>query len=192
MLELIARYCTLQLMQKNIIDKKKENIFTYGFQLFFSTASSIISMLIISLITKNFVYGILYLFVFMSLRITANGYHANTFGGCFLLTNSVFLVYLFLIENFSKIPVNIKLNILFLGISFLYIWKKAPIEHPNHKLSLKNKNANRFAARLVILSDMVLILLLNNLHFFKIVYAMSIAIYIVVIMMVVKNKYFVI
>lgn len=191
MLDFIARYCTLQLIQKNVIDEKKKNIFIYGFQLFFSTASSIISMLIISFATGNFVYGIIYLFVFMSLRITANGYHANTFGGCFIVTNSVFLIYLLLIENYSKFSINVGVNIFFLIISFIYIWEKAPIEHPNHKLSSRKRDANQVAARMIILGDMALVLLLTKLHFLKIVYAISITIYIVTLMMLVKSKDFV-
>lgn len=93
MLKRVAEYCTSSLINRGAAEESKRAVFVYGFQLFFSTASSVLSMLIISAVSGNVFYGILYLIVFLSLRITANGYHADTFLGCFLLTNSLFLLY---------------------------------------------------------------------------------------------------
>lgn len=184
---MIADYFTSVLIENGIIKEERRSVLLYGFQLFISTASSVLSILLISLITGNIVYGIIYLFVFMLLRITANGYHASTFGGCFLLTNSLFLLYLAIINVFPKtIPLSV--DMLFLACCFVYIWKKAPIEHPNHKLSLKNKKKNQSAARVIICMDFIIIATLYSTYCYKAAYAISISIFIVVAMMMVKSK----
>lgn len=187
MLNTIAAYCTSVLIGNGIIKEERKSVLVYGFQLFISTASSLLSILLISLITGNIVYGSIYLIVFMLLRITANGYHASTFGGCFLLTNSLFLLYLAIINIFPKaIPLSV--DILFLAFCFIYIWKKAPIEHPSHKLSLKNKKKNQSAARIIICVDIFVIATLYCTYHYKVAYAISISVFIVVAMMMVKSK----
>lgn len=187
MLNMIATYCTSVLIDNAIIKEEKRSVLVYGFQLFISTASSLFSILLVSLITGNIVYGSIYLIVFMLLRITANGYHASTFGGCFLLTNSLFLLYLAIINIFPNV-IPLSVDIFFLAFCFIYIWRKAPIEHSNHKLSLKNKKKNQFAARIIICVDIIVIATLYSTYYYKVAYAISISIFIVVAMMMVKSK----
>lgn len=187
MLNTIATLCTSILVNNGIIKEEKSAVMIYGFQLFIATASSLLSILLISFFSGNIEYGILYLIVFMLLRITANGFHARTYGGCFLLTNGLFLLYLSII-NFYPYIVPLLFNKLLLCFCFVYIWINAPVEHPNHKLSLKNRNKNKLAARIIIAIDALLVILLYNRHQFKVAYAICVSIFIVVAMMMVKSK----
>lgn len=152
MLYTIAAYCTSILINNGIIEEKKRAVYIYGFQLFIATASSILSILLISLTTGNTAYGILYLVTFMSLRITANGFHAKTYCGCFLLSNGIFLLYLTIV-NYLFLLINPIVDSILLVFCIIYIWRKAPIEHPNHKLSLKKWKKNQLAARGIICID---------------------------------------
>lgn len=187
MLDKIAERFTIKLIKENAIEAGRKDIYEYGFKLFFSTSSSLIMILFISVLTKNTVNGIFYLSVFMSLRITANGYHADTFLGCFIMTNTFFLIY---ILSMRYIPISSSgiENRILLIVSAIYICLKAPIEHPNHKLSDKIKKKNRLAARCIILFDVFVVFVLYHIHFNQIAQAISTTIYIVVIMMLVKKR----
>lgn len=187
MLDKIAEICTLKLIKEKVINLDKKNIYLYGFQLFFSTTCSFISIILLSLLTGSGITGIIYLIIFMSLRITANGYHADTFLGCFIITNIFFVIYLILIEILPLI-LSIETNIFLSFLCLLYIWIKAPIEHPNHLLSIKRKYKNRLAARMIALLDCITIILFYSSNNNYIAYTIIIAIYIVTIMMLIKNR----
>lgn len=187
MLNTIAAFCTSVLVDNGVAKEERSAVLIYGFQLFISTASSLLSILLISLFIGNIAYGILYLVVFMLLRITANGFHARTYGGCFLLTNGLFLLYLGVVNAYPQI-VPLFLDRLLLLFCFIYIWVKAPVEHPNHKLSLKNRKKNQLAARIIISIDVLFVILLYGKHQFKAAYAICVSIFIVVTMMMVKSK----
>ena len=68
-----------------------QDIYIYGSELFLSTSLSIISMLLISLVAGKPISGILFVLIFVGLRVFVGGFHAATYGTCFLLTNGVFL-----------------------------------------------------------------------------------------------------
>lgn len=187
MLNTIAVFFTSVLVNNGVVKEERSAVLIYGFQLFISTASSLLSILLISLFTGNIEYGILYLAVFMLLRITANGFHARTYGGCFLLTNGLFLLYLEFV-NFYPYIIPLFLNKLLLLFCCIFIWIKAPVEHPNHKLSFKNRKKNQLAARIIIGIDVLFIFLLYSKHQFKVAYAICVSIFIVVAMMMVKSK----
>lgn len=122
MLNTIAAFFTSVLVNNGVVNENRSAVLIYGFQLFISTASSLLSILLISLFTGNAGYGILYLIVFMLLRITANGFHARTYGGCFLLTNGLFLLYLVIISFYPQI-VPLFLDKLLLLFCFIYMGK---------------------------------------------------------------------
>ena len=69
----------------------RQAVYVYGSELFFSTALSIISILLISFLAGKPISGILFVLIFVGLRVFVGGFHAATYGNCFLLTNGVFL-----------------------------------------------------------------------------------------------------
>lgn len=187
MLRNIAVCCTEHLIDAGIVERKKEKIYIYGLELFISTISSVFSMLLIAAITNHFLYGILFLLIFMPLRMTANGYHAKTFFRCFVLTNSVFILYLFIIMHYSIIYSKNIYWVLFI-ISVLYIFFKAPIEHPLHKLTEEKRKKNRLYAHIILGVDITLIILLLLWGQLKTVYSSCLVMIIVAGMMIIKNS----
>ena len=81
--EFLYRHCDLPV--------DRQDIYIYGAELFLSTSLSIISMLLISLVAGKPISGILFVLIFVGLRVFVGGFHAATYGTCFLLTNGVFL-----------------------------------------------------------------------------------------------------
>lgn len=187
MLKKISLFLTEILIVKQIINEDEKKRYTYGFELCFSTIISLISILMISILKKDFFFGILFLFIFMPLRMTANGYHAKTFSCCFLLTNSVFIIYLLLLNIYKY---NLALNVTWVVLiaSIICICLLAPVVHPNHKLSDTKKKQNRFYALTILGIDLLIVVFFAFQKHYKISYAISITIIIVASMMIIKNK----
>lgn len=183
----MANWCTKQLVNRKVIAQKQYNIYVYGFQLLYSTIISITTMLLIALFTGYLLEGLIYLFIFISLRMTANGYHAKTYFRCFLLSNTMFTVYLFLISAMRTWHVQFVLVTVAI-FSSVYIWFNAPVIHPNHKLSDKRKQVNRFRARclLIIIWNLQIILYIFSIKNLNV--ASNVVLILVAIMMIIRNK----
>jgi accessory gene regulator B len=186
-LKFIAEWCTDYLIQEKVIDPVNKQVYIYGFQLFFSTTISIMSILIIAIFTHNFFTAFLFLLIFLPLRMTANGYHAKTYLKCFFLTNTVFLIYLLMVKKFSSLLIN-PFYFFALILSSMYIYIKAPREHPNHKLTEKNRKNNRLYAHIILGLDLIFISLAFMLNLFQIVHSVCATIFIVTAMMMIKNE----
>lgn len=186
-MDILSTWCTNQLIYRNIIDKSQKNIYIYGFQLFLSTLCSVSVMLCTAFLTGNFLRGVIFLTVFMSLRMTANGYHAKTYLGCFILSNSLFLFYLFLLSACTGTEAEYFFGI-FAAVSSIYIFVKAPVEHPNHKLSDLKRKVNRERARKLLIFTWFVSACLYFLKKWEFVTAIHITLCLVAVMMIIKNK----
>lgn len=89
MLRKIADYSTQILIKQGMILEKDRNIYLYGFELFWSTSSCIISIIIAGCIMGYIQQAIIFIMCFFPIRIFAGGYHAKSYRNCFLLTNFI-------------------------------------------------------------------------------------------------------
>lgn len=95
MLTYYAIKLTNQIYKHCSLSSEKRSIYVYGFELFLSTMLSVVSVLLFALFFSAPETGLIFLFVFMGLRLFSGGYHAKTYGHCFILTNAIFLLVLF-------------------------------------------------------------------------------------------------
>lgn len=124
----------------NLPDNQR-HIYIYGSKLFFSTSLGIISILLISYLIGSIASGILFVLIFVSIRLFVGGFHAKTYGRCFWLSNSVFLITLggaTLLENCHSLTIA-----LILICSVGVIWTLAPIRNSHHPLSEKTYQKNK-------------------------------------------------
>lgn len=146
MLNNCAVWLTKKLYDHCSLEEVKRPVYIYGFELFLSTASSMISILIISAIFFQIYSGCLFLAVFITLRLFSGGYHAETYGRCFILTNCVFLlsealsqaIQLFVPDEMSRI-VCAAMTITAGAVIFFL----SPIRNQNHPLSEARYKKNR-------------------------------------------------
>ena len=92
MLRVLAERCTDVLINHETIQKGKKNIYIYGFELFWSTTFCVLSILALSILLGYFKLAVTFLLFFMPVRVAAGGYHAKSYGRCFILTNSVAII----------------------------------------------------------------------------------------------------
>lgn len=66
------------LYDKSALDQSKKAIYQYGTELTISTAAAVASILLLAALLGNLLWGIIFLIVFISLRLPGGGYHAST------------------------------------------------------------------------------------------------------------------
>ncbi|MBQ8209151.1 MAG: accessory gene regulator B family protein [Clostridia bacterium] len=159
MLLTCSEYCVKWLTKNNPLSDDDKALYIYGFQLLFSTISSLTSILLISTCIKRLSYALCFLLFFFVLRLFCGGYHAKTFAKCFIVTNLSFLMIvgiteLIIITNFKFIIPIINL------FSTVVIWIFAPVKNENHPCSEKTNRKNKSVSRIISLTySMVLFLL---------------------------------
>lgn len=146
MLHQTAERLTNKLYQACKLDEAKRPIYTYGIELTLSTASSIVSILIISAFLSMFSSAVIFLLFFCSLRLVSGGYHAKTYGRCFILTNGVYFSTVgcvFLAEDVLSHTALPLVGAVLLLFSIITIWILAPVKNKHHPLSQKRYLWNR-------------------------------------------------
>lgn len=189
MLHRCAEILTDKLFQVNNIENSKRPVFIYGFELALSTAASILSILIISAGLSLVASAAIFLPSFCSLRMVCGGFHAKTYGRCFLFTNSIYLATIFstfLIETNSPSAIPL-IGGLFLFFSTIIILTLAPVKNSRHPLSQDRYLRNRKMAHvfsLILLSIAIVAFKFKREHTFLLI---SFTITAVAVMMIVPK-----
>lgn len=76
-------------------DADKEEIYIYGLELIISTFFGLVSILLISCLLSRFTSGLVFISVFVPLRLFTGGFHAATYNRCFVISNISYLLILF-------------------------------------------------------------------------------------------------
>ena len=69
----------------------------------------------------------------------------------------------------------------------IYIWCKAPAEHPNHRLTEKKKTINQYRARVLLMTIWIIQILLMLFNIERLITASSLVVCLVTVMMIIKN-----
>lgn len=159
MLNQWAQRLTSTLFYHTQIDNSRRTTFIYGFELLLSTSLSIFSIIIISAFLSCLSHAIIFLVVFISLRLFNGGFHAKTYRRCFLLTNAVYLTVLAAsVYAYKSVPASTYCPIYILGtlLSTGAIVYLSPIKHFNHPLSENRYRKNqKIGRRLVLIYSVV-------------------------------------
>lgn len=131
-----------------------EAVYVYGAELLFSTALAAFSILLTSFLARRPFSGILFILIFVSLRIFVGGYHASTYRNCFLLTNGVFLTALAASILLDRLEVPILVLSLMTSVSI--IWTLAPIRNPHHPLTKEAYEKNKSVGRVLVCIESII------------------------------------
>lgn len=130
----LADFTTHHLVTKGIVTEADAPIYTYGFEVMFSSFFTFGSLFALSVCVGNFFEALLFFTAFMVLRIYAGGYHASTRVRCYLI--SLLMYTIFSIILFA-IPAHWYLLLIVLAsiIAFICIALWAPVIHKNRNIS---------------------------------------------------------
>ncbi len=93
------------------------------------------------------------------IRKFAGGFHANTRGGCLLLSllSTLFLICLSIL--ISKSIIWYVGPIICILVSIFLVFAFAPVDHPNRRLSLEKKHLNKRVSRFIIIAESILVVI---------------------------------
>lgn len=131
---------TLLLQQNGVISDDQAKLYEYGFQIMIANIINFVIAFLIGVIFHSIAEVALFYCVFVSLRFFCGGYHAGSYGTCFVLfalTNILCLYTSRILTGFETITsLSFFISILWLAWC---IWQKAPVEHYNRPLSSVEK-----------------------------------------------------
>lgn len=143
------------LCENNILEKNKQELYTYAFEILLQSILHFLTAVFIGCIFGMALEGFLMFLSFSLVRRFAGGLHATTPLKCYLTSIAAILSMLFLIRIITKWE-NDTAYYLILIISNLTIWIASPIESSNKKLSYKEKKV--FKGVSILLSSFITVL----------------------------------
>jgi accessory gene regulator B len=149
MLNKLAAKISSKMLQRGIISDEMFDIYVYGFELVLSFLFGVAVMLFIGIVSDRIFHTLIFLLVFVTLRSFTGGYHANTYGVCFMVTISIFVVTL-LLSEYINISWWYYCFLLLIGVPIIYV--VAPIEHPNKPLDMDDKARCKMISIILFLS----------------------------------------
>ena len=120
------------MIAKNIIEEEMFDVYQYGFEIMISSAITMLSIMIIACIMDSPLIGILYFIISIPLKVTAGGYHAPTYGKCFLISNLEYIALSLTAKAFSASFMPYYGWIILLMVSAGYILLTCQKSQPSH------------------------------------------------------------
>lgn len=160
MLRIYASYCTDFLMRHINISSTRRQVYLYGFELILSTLVSVLSILLISTLISGTWDGVIFLMIFIGLRMFCGGYHAKTYERCFVSFNFTFLMTWALAKSLIYFDLRISAMVLVI-ISTITILILAPVQNKKHPLSDQRYKKNQKVAIFLIVILFIVYFALN-------------------------------
>lgn len=158
MLNKLSLISCMYLYKRNILSYTKKSLFVYGFELFYSTFLSILSIIFLSFLLGDVIFSITFFLGFIPIRFFAGGYHAKTYASCFLSTNLAFLS-IVLLSISIRDRYTILLYCIFVLSSF-YIFKIAPVKNTNNPIGERVYIKSKRIARKIVFTQFIMITIL--------------------------------
>lgn len=135
-------------------DEETREVYQYALELMISTIIGFAAILIIAGITSGWIYGIVFLLAFSTLRTVAGGYHAETYLKCFMISCGLFFVLIIMHAILLYIQPRVLWMILFSVVTGIYIILRAPVQHPNQPLNEVRIAKNKRAAKVIVIIEL--------------------------------------
>lgn len=133
------------------ISPGEKETYIYGSELFLSTCFGALSIVVISGLSHHLMDGLIFLLIFIGIRLFSGGFHASTYFRCFILSNFTYLAAFFL--SCLLIKAHPAYGFLMIALSDLTILAYSPIRNENHPLSDRTYKKNKTIARALTLFD---------------------------------------
>lgn len=167
-------------------EPEKEEIYVYGLELIITTFLGLASIVLVSGVLSEWSSAWIFTGIFVPLRLCTGGYHADTYGKCFVISNLSYLS-LLIIKKLTEGRVPMLVWLVLLVIACWYIGKNAPVLHRNQMINEHKQKRNRKMARVLLIVDVVVSLILA-VYQSQYVIMIALSIYLVAVFMMVADK----
>lgn len=134
MITKLAKSTACFFVRNNLVAKEDEEVYAYGMELLLSTVFNLLIAIFIAALSDTFIPCLINLTAFVTIRIYAGGYHADTHLGCMITLIVVQSLFVAIIKVLSVEIFRISIPFMVL-ISIVSIIVLAPVSHPNKPLS---------------------------------------------------------
>lgn len=132
MLEKLSRAITSFFIDKNILGQNDREVYNYCFEILLSTIMNLICVIAIAILTRSLIPTVLFVIVFMCMRGTAGGYHADSHLACLLTLLITYSIFLLVIKNVSGFSSR-WLTASFVVFENVIVFALAPVEDRNKR-----------------------------------------------------------
>lgn len=157
MIEKMALKIVNQMEKEKIISKSRCEYYEYALISMVEHAITVGTMLLLGLVFTQFLPTICFMFFFFSLRKRTGGFHANKFWQCYLGTVITYIVVMRIVPVIC-IKQTEMYGILFFAVVLICII--GTINHPNIDMSKSELRESKKAARLIVLMEVMIIVVL--------------------------------
>lgn len=157
MIERMALKIVNQMEMEKIISKSRCEYYEYALISMVEHAITVGTMLLLGLVFTQFLPTICFMFFFFSLRKRTGGFHANKFWQCYLGTVITYIVVMRIVPVIC-IKQTEMYGILFFAVVLICII--GTINHPNIDMSKSELRESKKAARLIVLMEVMIIVVL--------------------------------
>lgn len=133
-------------------EPEKEEIYVYGLELIITTFLGLASIVLVSGVLSEWSSAWIFTGIFVPLRLCTGGYHADTYGKCFVISNLSYLS-LLIIKKLTEGRVPMLVWFMLLAIACWYIGKNAPVLHRNQMINEQKQKRNHKTARVLLIVD---------------------------------------
>lgn len=160
MLEFLSTKIVNFFVAEKAVNDEDFEVYKYGVELILSLLASFTATLIISLITKKFLFFLIFGIFFISLRVFAGGYHADSYRKCFFTTVSVYILYLCVVEIMVDLDYsqNFLINLFALCFNNVTVFRLAPLVHKNNIIDESGIEKNKKNSRIIVIIDSFIII----------------------------------
>lgn len=142
---------------QGLITESDIEIYRYGLEMLISSTFTSLSVIILACFLDSLEYGFLYLLITIPLRVTAGGYHANTFQRCFIISNLLYATLSFILRLLHTNCTNIYLWLFTLYLSAIYIYLKSPVQNEHQPLDTDTIKRNKKHVTIYLILDCIII-----------------------------------
>lgn len=160
MVEKIVMELVAQMEDRKIIEKSSRDYYEYVLVTLAEHIIGVGTMLIIGMLFKQLIPTVIFLAFFLSLRKRTGGYHADKFWQCYLLTIITYIAIIQMAPVLSQKKVIMYAILLF---AVLVIEVIGTVNHPNIDMNKDELQENKKSARLLVLMETAVIVLLITL-----------------------------
>lgn len=130
------------LIRNKIVEADDKEIYVYGYEILISSLIGIVSVLLLGFLFNLFLESIIFLVVFILIRQSCGGYHANSYIKCISSFLFIFVLIIFSLNVFLQYYsyyIWLVLAIICMSV-MMYL---SPMENTNKPLTKETKNRNR-------------------------------------------------
>lgn len=158
MFKYLAEEIAFFLIKNKILDIEDREIYVYGLESILLNGITVVTMFILSALTKEMTHFIGFVLFFIPLRVFVGGYHSKKSETCYLMSTSFYLITLILIHFCSQISLY-QWVVACTILMALLITLMSPVVNPKHPLTDHQLKRNSKIIKVIVMLDLASLIL---------------------------------